>query len=173
MELFIIIGVLIVAVVILARITHGHESARRKVFKNDAYAYVPKPSVMSPSEAEFFWRLQAVVQNRYFIFPQMHLSSLLDHRVKGQEWKYALWHINGKSVDYVLCDKRTLRPVYAIELDDPSHDRPDRVKRDKEVERIFEEADLPLVRFREYKNLSAQDIATTLAGARKLTQRSE
>lgn len=63
---------------------------------------------MSNTEAEFFKKLQGVAGERYFVFPQVHLSALLDHKVKGQDWRIAFRHINGKSVDYVLCDKATL-----------------------------------------------------------------
>jgi hypothetical protein len=104
---------------------------------------------------------------RYYIFPQVHLSAILDHRVKGQEWHYAFRHINGKSVDYVLCNKNTLEPTYAIELDDYTHDKADRRERDVEVERIFEAASLPLVRFRD-KDVSDDEIIQALAGANKL-----
>ena len=62
------------------------------------------------------------------MFPQVHLSALLDHKVKGQDWRIAFRHINGKSVDYVLCDKATLQPVYAIELDDYTHEPRTRYK---------------------------------------------
>lgn len=124
---------------------------------------------MTASEMDFFWKLSKVVEGRYFIFPQVHLSALLDHHVVGQDWRRAFYHINAKSVDYVLCSKTTLQPIYAIELDDPSHDRADRVERDIEVERIFDEANVPLVRFREYKTLSDTDIAQALANARKLS----
>lgn len=124
---------------------------------------------MTQTEAEFFVRLNQVVEERYFVFPQVHLSALLDHRVKGQDWRYAFRHINGKSVDFVLCDKQTLRPTYAIELDDKTHERNDRKKRDNEVERIFEEADLPLVRFAS-KDVSESEIISALSDARaKLT----
>lgn len=124
---------------------------------------------MTTSETSFFWKLQNVVDSRYLVFPQVHLSALLNHRVVGQDWKRAFYHINAKSVDYVLCSKTTLQPVYAIELDDPSHQREDRVRRDIEVERIFDEANIPLVRFRNVDTLTDEDIANALAGARKLS----
>jgi hypothetical protein len=122
---------------------------------------------MSRVEGEFFIKLERVVQERYYVFPQVHLSAILDHRVKGQEWKYAFRHINGKSVDYVLCDKATLEPAYAIELDDYTHEKADRRERDIEVERIFEAANLPLVRFRN-KDTSEDEIIQALANAYKL-----
>ena len=95
----------------------------------------------------------------------MHLSALFDHKVKGQDWKFAFRHINGKSVDYVLCDRSTLTPVYAIELDDFTHSRSDRIERDSEVERIFRQAQLPLVRFNN-KNVSESDIIRALTNAK-------
>ena len=122
---------------------------------------------MSKTESDFFVKLERAVSERYYVFPQVHLSAILDHRVKGQEWKYAFRHINGKSVDYVLCSRATLKPTYAIELDDYTHDKPDRRERDSEVERIFEAANLPLVRFRN-KDVSENDIIQALADANKL-----
>lgn len=140
-------------------------SPRRKVFKNNTYSYLSRASPMTKTEGEFFFKLDRLVSDRYYIFPQVHLSSIFDHRVEGQEWKYAFRHINGKSVDYLLCDKKSLMPTYAIELDDYTHDRSDRRERDTEVERIFLDAKLPLVRIRNI-NASDEEIIQTLIEAR-------
>ena len=120
---------------------------------------------MSKIESDFFIKLDRAVSERYYVFPQVHLSALLDHKIKGQEWKYAFSHINGKSVDYVLCDRSTLAPVYVIELDDFTHERSDRIERDSEVERIFQEARLPLVRFKN-KDILESEIVQALVDAR-------
>lgn len=122
---------------------------------------------MTKIEGDFFKKLEHIVSDQYYVFPQVHLSALLDHRVQGQEWKYAFRHINGKSVDYVLCNKQTLRPTYAIELDDSSHDQVERRKRDQEVERIFKEANLPLIRFKN-RDVSQGEIIHQLEEANKL-----
>ena len=63
---------------------------------------------------------------------------------------------------------RLLRPTYAIELDDYTHNAPARRKRDAEVERIFEEANLPLVRFRN-KDISEAEIIKALMNTQKLS----
>ena len=110
-----------------------------------------------------------MVSERYLVFPQVHLSALLDHRVKSQDWRIAFRHINGKSVDFVLCEKITLQPVYALELDDFTHNRRDRTERDAEVERIFKEARLPLVRFKSL-NVSRDEIIQSLSDAKALTE---
>ena len=46
----------------------------------------------------------------------------------------------------MLTDKNYLNPLLAIELDDSSHYRNDRVERDDFVEDAFEDAGLPLLR---------------------------
>jgi hypothetical protein len=166
MENYFILGLVVVAAILISRLS-AHSRSTKKVFKNNIYSYTAKSSLMSKTESDFFVKLERAVSERYYVFPQVHLSAILDHHVKGQEWKYAFRHINGKSVDYVLCSRATLKPTYAIELDDYTHDKPDRRERDSEVERIFEAANLPLVRFRN-KDVSESDIIRALADANKL-----
>jgi very-short-patch-repair endonuclease len=163
MENYIILGLVVLAALLVSALSSSSAS-KKKVFKNNTYHYTAKNSLMSKTESDFFIKLERVVSERYYVFPQVHLSAILDHRVKGQEWKYAFKHINGKSVDYVLCSRATLEPTYAIELDDYTHDKPDRHERDIEVERIFEAANLPLVRFKN-KDVSEGDIIQALANA--------
>ena len=168
MENYIILGLAVLAVLLISALSSS-KASKRKVFKNNIYKYTAKNSLMSKTESDFFVTLERAVSARYYVFPQVHLSAILDHHVKGQEWKYAFSHINGKSVDYVLCDKTTLRPTYAIELDDYTHDKADRRERDAEVERIFEAANLPLVRFRN-KDISEGVIVQALANAKNLVK---
>lgn len=134
------------------------------------YAYGLKGNIMTPSEREFFKLLADAASDKYYVFPQIHLSALFRNRTGGRYHRAAFNSINGRSVDYVLCDKTTLQPVYAVELDDPTHDTPDRQKRDAEVEGIFADYGFPLVRFREYRNLSREDIANRFAEARQAVQ---
>lgn len=112
------------------------------------YLYERKQFFMTKSEREFFEILNSAVGGKYYIFPQVHLPTLFEHKIKGQDWRAAFSHISQKSVDFVLCDKGKISPLLAIELDDRSHERPDRIERDKEVERIFEISNLPLLRIK-------------------------
>jgi hypothetical protein len=166
MENYIILGLVVFAALLISALSSSSAS-RKKVFKNNIYNYTAKNSLMSKTEGDFFLKLDRAVSERYYVFPQVHLSAILDHRIKGQEWKYAFSHINGKSVDYVLCNKADLKPTYAIELDDYTHDEPDRRERDTEVERIFEAANLPLVRFKN-KDMSEDEIIKALVNANGL-----
>ncbi len=127
--------------------------------KKTIYNYQAKQYFMTKAENDFFRMLNNVAGDRYFIFPQVHLSAILDEKIKGQNWKAAFKHINGKSVDYVLCDRQTLKPVYAVELDDYTHSYKNRQERDQEVERIFQCASIPLVRFSDYNSLTEEEMA--------------
>ncbi|MBI5134074.1 MAG: DUF2726 domain-containing protein [Candidatus Taylorbacteria bacterium] len=112
------------------------------------YSYRRRDCIMTPSEHVFFKVMLDLFADRYHVFPQVHLDAILDGRVSGQNPFGAFRHINEKSVDFLICDKLSDRPMLAIELDDHSHDRADRIERDREVERIFATASLPILRIK-------------------------
>lgn len=130
----------------------------RAVEEDDGYKYDKKLSIMTQAELSFFKVLESAVGEYYYIFPQIHLDMLLEHKVKGQSFKGARSHISQKSVDFVLCDPQTLQVVLAIELDDFSHTRKDRIIRDKEVERILKTAYILLCRFIVTKTFDPNEI---------------
>ena len=81
------------------------------------------------------------------IIPQAHFSMFLEHRIKGQNWKAAFSRINGKSVDFLICNNE-MKPLFAVELDDSTHNRLERQKRDIFVNSIMNNANMPLLRFK-------------------------
>ncbi len=117
-----------------------------KVDGESKYQYKQKNFFMSRAEHECYDALVIAVGEKYHIFPQVHLPSIVDSKVIGQNWKGAFGHINQKSVDFVLCDKAYISPKLVIELDDKTHERQDRIDRDIEVERILKDAGIPLLR---------------------------
>ena len=137
----------IVVLCVLVRISGKqlHQPARPK------YLYERKEFLMTGAERAFFALLVSLIGERFWIFPQIHLDAIFNERVRGQGWRGAFRHINGKSVDFILCNKSDLRIALAIELDDSSHQRADRMVRDREVERIFEFVKLPYVRVKSFE----------------------
>ena len=129
------------------------------------YQYKRKTYLMTRAEHEFFDALIMAVNGEYYIFPQIHLSDIVDSKVIGQSWHGAFKHINQKSVDFVLCDKKYLSPILAIELDDYTHQRPDRILRDQEVERVLREAELPLLRIKNSGSFDSSEIAQKISNA--------
>lgn len=127
------------------------------------YEYRAKDAIMTPTEERVYRRLVEVFERKFYIIPQVHLSTILDYRVKGQNWYGAFQHINRKSVDYILLNKNTLKPICAVELDDYTHKFDKRRRRDNEVERIFRVANMPLVRIHDIARLSNSEIIELFA----------
>lgn len=146
-----------IIVVILALVSTRRKGAER-IIERKEYEFTRRDYIMTRVEGELFRRLENMAGDRYYIFPQVHLSSLLDHKVNGQNWKGALSTIQRKSVDFALVDRVSLRTVYVVELDDTSHDQPDRQQRDGLVEKLLLGADIPLVRLRNIDTLTDEDI---------------
>lgn len=133
--------------------------------KKSQYKYYAKSYVMTSRENECFKILNEVFSSKWFVIPQVHLSALLDYRVKGQNWNAAFRHINGKSVDFVLIGKESFKVICAIELDDSTHNRPERKERDVEIERIFKEASIPLARISKFESMTKPELAKTITDA--------
>ena len=148
-----IVWVAIVIIIAVALILNSKKQGSRQ------YNYKKRNFLLSRAEREFYELLLAAVGQEFYVFPQIHLSSLVDNRVVGQNWFGAFRHIDEKSVDFVLCDKISLSPHIAIELDDQSHEKPSRKKRDAEVKRILETAGLPLIRIDNNIRLNPAELA--------------
>lgn len=144
MNLYLIAGIVIAIVIALAILKAVFEGGNER--EKAKYLYTRKQFFLTRAEHECYDALVAAVGDQYHVFAQVHLPTILDNKVKGQDWRAALAHINRKSVDFVLCDKAYISPKLAIELDDRSHERPDRQERDREVERILSDAGVPLLR---------------------------
>jgi len=152
---YIIIGLIVVVAIAIAISRGGFADVEEKA----KYRYNRKNFFLTRAEHECYDALVEAVGAEYRIFAQVHLPTLVDHTVRGQDWRAALAHINRKSVDFVLCDKAYLSPKLAIELDDKSHERPDRQERDREVERILHEAGVPLLRIENRGNFNPSELS--------------
>jgi len=158
-ELIFIIIVFIV-VVIIFEFFFGKSGS-----KPQKYRYKQKEFFMSRAEHECYNALVIAVGDKYHVFPQVHLSSIVDNKVVGQNWKSAFRHTSQKSVDFVLCDKEYISPKLAIELDDKTHEREDRIERDEEVGRVLREAKLPLLRLvNQGQQFDPQDLIQKITG---------
>lgn len=103
----------------------------------EEYRYAVKDSFMSAPERELYARLLRLVGGDFAIFPQVALVSLID-KVNFGSYRNELFRI----VDFALCDRFSLKPVLIIELNDASHKREERMRRDEKVRCIAARAGL-------------------------------
>lgn len=154
LKLFIFVAIVVIGVIVIEAL----KSSKKAEVKKWSYQYKRKSFLMSRAEHECYDALMLASGKDYYIFPQVHLPTIVDSKVVGQNWRGAFKHINEKSVDFVLCDKAYIAPKLVIELDDSSHDRVDRQGRDKEVERILEGANLPLLRLENHGAFKPEEL---------------
>ena len=110
-----------------------------------ALPYRRRDRLMSKSEEFFLRTLRIAVGEMYDIYPQINLSRILYVKADVAHPQKFYNRIDRKSVDFLLCDKKTNRPILAIELDDASHFFAHRVRRDKFVDSTFGAAKMPLL----------------------------
>jgi hypothetical protein len=67
--------------------------------------------------------------------------------------------VNQKHVDFVVCDRQSMKPFRVIELDDPTHGRRDRMARDALVDLYLEEAGIPITHFPTARRYRPADLA--------------
>lgn len=130
----------------------------------DEYHYELNPRLFTRAETSFFHALEAAVDGKLRIFGKVRIADVLKVK-KGldkSQWGFQFGRIKAKHFDYVLCTPNTLKVVCAIELDDSSHQKPDRVKRDEFVNAICKEAGLKLHRFRIQKHYNPTEISNRI-----------
>ena len=114
--------------------------------KENTGRYNLKDSSLTEAEDNFLIILKQVVGERYIIEPQVSLSRLVAPKdSNGRYINYSDFNkIKSKSVDFVLFTSN-YKPQIVIELDDRSHFRLDRIKRDEFVNNLMNDVGLRIV----------------------------
>jgi very-short-patch-repair endonuclease len=127
------------------------------------FPYRIRDDFLSPAERNFYQVLKGVVGTSMLICPKVSLSDLFYVKSSDpSEYRVYTNKIDRKHVDFVLCDPQTVIPLAGIELDDKSHERADRKKRDEFVEDVFGAAGLELLRVRVQRSYQPQELAALL-----------
>ncbi len=120
-----------------------------------ALSYRAAPSLLTPTESQFYAALVEAVGPMAVIQCKVRLADLL---LTAPHDLAAFRRVSQKHVDFVLCDRATLRPRVAVELDDHTHQREDRRRRDDFVDRAYAQAGLPLVHLPVQERYSAAQL---------------
>jgi hypothetical protein len=132
--------------------------------KEITFPYHVRDDFLSPAEFSFYRVLQGMMRDYFSICPKVALAELfyVDH---PNENHAAFGRIRQKRVDFVICDPTTMKPRFAIELDDSSHKREDRQERDEFVDKVFEAAGLPLVHIPARSEYNTQELGVVFKRA--------
>lgn len=105
--------------------------------------YKKKSFLLTKTEYNFDKVLTEIVGDKYYIGRQVPLSSIVEVTSTYKPYRSK---IDKKTIDFVLFNKAGYTPHLAIELDDPSHFRWDRIKRDEFVQDVLSKAGIKLIR---------------------------
>lgn len=147
-------SILFFVVSILASI----QMTRRRRDSISRFHYRPRKQLMVGNERRCFQLLNDIFGQKFYIIPSVSLDALLNHKVGNQNREEAYGFIDNKIVDFVFCNKRTLRPVCAVKLDDSSVKDRSPGADPKDMEKFFKSAHLPFVRITNPKTLDRETV---------------
>lgn len=106
----------------------------------EIYLYELRRSLITKNERMYYDAIKAVLPTGYHIFPQINLASFIV-RTDGARYQNELF----RNVDFLITNLE-YQPQIVVEINDASHNDPERKKRDAKVQKICEEAGIPVVK---------------------------
>ncbi len=125
--------------------TPSARSDRTRVSPDD-YRLVGQ--LLTANERVFYAALRQALPAGMVIMVQVALNRVVEVRNpwRGDIWRDSRWNrIAQKSLDFVVMRSGDSRPVVAIELDDASHERPERRRRDELLDAVLASVGLAII----------------------------
>lgn len=141
--LFLALMAIFVIYLVLRPKKHGDEYPLTNYYEYDAHK-----NLMSVAELSFFHALNKAVGEEYLIFAKVRIADVLKPKKNmyhRSEWQRAFNLISSKHFDFVLCDPKSLSIIKVVELNDSSHQKPERIRRDNLVYTACMSADLSIL----------------------------
>jgi len=176
---FILIGVVWLVAVKLGLLKPEPKKGGAAAADKSSDRYRIRDGVLSPGERAFLPVLREAVMIAWAarsataaaaapaVLASVRLAEVLTVDSSGADGRSARQSafnkISSKQADFVLCDAATTRPLLIVELDDRSHDQPDRAKRDDFVDRACSSAGLPVLHVPAAAAYNAQALARSIA----------
>ena len=108
---------------------------------DDGFLYNPKAKLMSKIEEQFYFSIKSVLPEGFSVFAQVNLASFIE-RADNARYHNELF----RNIDFLITDSG-YSPKIAVEINDSTHNTPDRKERDEKVRNICEEAGIPVITF--------------------------
>ena len=100
------------------------------------FPYVRR-DLLTTNEFPFYQLLEPLCRKHgWLLLVKMRLADILAVAPGEKDYMAYFNKIKAKHTDFVLCDPDTLEVLCGVELDDPSHDRPERIERDEFVDHV-------------------------------------
>lgn len=128
----------------------GEDIEKNKPYERDL--------LLSYDELKFYKSLVNVL-TEYIILTQVQLIQIIKIK-KGFDFYKWFNYINKLSLDFVICDKKSMKVLSVIELDDYTHDNEDAKIKDKIKEMAIKSANIDFLRVR-VEDIPSEDYLKT------------
>jgi hypothetical protein len=128
-----------------------------------ADAFDLNTSLLTEGNRAFYAVLRDVVPDSAVVFAEVNLAALFEAKGSGNVKRAAQNRVSQRSIDFVICDRITMRPLCGIEVDDRTHRRASRIARDEVVTDLFRFHALPLIRITGAMSYRPEDVRRQLA----------
>lgn len=159
MSIWIVVAIVLVVAGILVALKTKQAS------KEDGLGFERREYLFTPAERSFLGVLEQALDSQYKIFGKVRLGDIIKP-AKGlspSKRTTASNRINQKHIDFVVCSATDLALLGVVELDDQTHGREDRSKRDEFVDLALAAAEIPVVHFSAKKGYTLPDVRAKLA----------
>jgi ssDNA-binding Zn-finger/Zn-ribbon topoisomerase 1 len=168
MEYILVAIVLSLVIYIIFKVIYNSSNDDSKVPKNKKMPYYLSDKFLTPAEFSFYKVLSQYIENRAVICPKVGLKDFFFvGKDAGKEYYKYFRKISQKHVDFLLCEPISMKPICGIELDDSSHTSKKSYQRDIFVEKLYNDANFPLVRFSTKSGYSIAELDASLINVLK------
>jgi len=159
---WILIAVIVVIVVVVALIII---LSKGKSGDEIDYPYRKLDTLFTPAERSFLGVLMQVVENDAQIFGKVRVADVLATKkgMPASDRQRAFNKISSKHFDFILCSRKDLSVLCAIELNDSSHNSKKRKDRDAFLEGACKSAGVPLVQIPAQATYKLNDIRKSIS----------
>lgn len=112
-----------------------------KYKKSGNFSFYVQKKFMTNSELDFYNKIKEL-ENFYKIIPQVNLASIVN-KISNNRFQTELF----RNIDFAIFNNDYSKILLLIELNDNSHTKQKRIKRDKKVKMICENAKINLITF--------------------------
>lgn len=106
---------------------------------SNPFLYERREALLSNCEIAFFGAIQNALPAGFFVFPQINLAAFV-LRTDQASYHNELF----RNIDFLITDHAYV-PKIAVEINDKSHLERNRHTRDQKIQKILEEAGIPLL----------------------------
>ncbi|MBQ4645445.1 MAG: DUF2726 domain-containing protein [Clostridia bacterium] len=147
-----------------------YQTNNNKAENNNAYQ---KAKVLTEREKNFYETIRLIAEKYSLnVLQKMRLADIVNvsDEIPKQSrlWWSKFGQISQKHIDFALQDKTDLEIKLLIEIDDYTHQRIDRIKRDEFVDSVCEQANIPILHL--YDVIGLEDKIVNILHKEKIEQ---